>query len=176
MTDDPDCTAFVSTSLVARSDGSKPQPPICAALRFRALRKIKVRNLILKPKKKVRHEKCDLKELVKQAQESYVDFQQARSGVVKWCLMIPRIFILGLSAMAIFWQRSAGQLGSDTMTLILPINLPCQLTAHTVRLPRLHHCISVSHFCFESGHESCHDSWDMNSCNHVITVSHYAGE
>lgn len=48
-------------------------------LRHEELRKKKVKALTLYPKKKTRHEKYNLKELIKKCDERYVDFQQARS-------------------------------------------------------------------------------------------------
>ena len=55
-------------------------PQLTLRLRFKCLRRLKVRNLTLKPKKKQRREKVNLPELIKKSEKSYVDFQQARSS------------------------------------------------------------------------------------------------
>ena len=49
--------------------------------RFDALRSSFVQNQTLNPKKKARHERCNLEELVKRSQEDYVDFQTATCNI-----------------------------------------------------------------------------------------------
>ena len=46
-------------------------------LRFRKLRKDKVTQKVLFPKRRPRHERVNLKELVKKSEEDYIDFQDA---------------------------------------------------------------------------------------------------
>ena len=48
--------------------------------RFLALRKAKVRDNCLHPRKRTRHERVKLAELIKKSEESYVDFQEAMWG------------------------------------------------------------------------------------------------
>ena len=50
---------------------------IFGLLRFRALRKQTVKNLTLKKKRRYRHEKFNLKDLIRKSEEQYVDFQSA---------------------------------------------------------------------------------------------------
>ena len=56
--------------------GRIPSVRSVAELRFHSVRKEKVQEKVLFPSKKPRHAKLDLAELVKKAEESYLDFQE----------------------------------------------------------------------------------------------------
>lgn len=53
-------------------------------LRFLGLRLEKVKEKCWFPNRRPRHARCDLKEIVRKAEEDYVDFQEARLGREQW--------------------------------------------------------------------------------------------
>lgn len=87
-------------------------------LRFRKLRKDHVRHTVLKPNKKRRHERVDVKQLIKKSEESYVDFQTVpwfqpchseicRLLALSWFfLVLDHRFVFCLSAKKCGWQVS----------------------------------------------------------------------